>query len=310
MKILSCLVLLALESLDTARGFAPSHQTHHGTAKYIPHSNNVLVGEDQPLSTFQQKTRHLPVIQAKNTDVVESDEQTPFWNDLSINPPYVAAYVLFLSFAFYRSFTEPEGASMEILQGFFVDPINPGCNELFVAIFNLLGLYFVPLACLLMPGAKGQKLPATPFIFASMLGGYGFLGPYVMTREPSFSVVKKSDLGWFTSKVLENKIFNWVTVALILSAYINSGCIGALVSDPNGLISGYGDLASQTAIASASSMDFAILTLVAASFVPEDLARRGVQGGIAPYAIAASTVLLPGVGAALYCALRPPLDEE
>lgn len=142
-----------------------------------------------------------------------------------------------------------------------------------------------------------------------MLGGYGFLGPYVMTRQPSLAPVRKSDLGWFTSNVLENKIFNLVTVGLILAAYINSGCVAALVSDPNGLISGYSDLVSQTAIASASSMDFAILTLVAASIVPEDLARRGVNGGIAPYAVAASTLLIPGVGAALYCALRPQLDE-
>ena len=156
----------------------------------------------------------------------------------------------------------------------------------------------------------GWKYHKRPFIFASMLGGYGFLGPYVMTREPSLSLVKKSDLGWFTSNVLENKIFNLVAVSLILSAYINSGCITALVSDPNALIGGYSDLVSQTAIASASSMDFVILTLVAASLVPEDLARRGVKGGVAPYAVAASTVLLPGVGAALYCALRPPLDED
>lgn len=154
------------------------------------------------------------------------------------------------------------------------------------------------------------KYHERPFIFASMLGGYGFLGPYVITREPSLSLLKKSDLGWFTANVLENKIFNWVSVVLILSAYINSGCISALVSDPGGLVSGYGDLVSKTAIASASSMDFAILTLVAASLVPEDLARRGVQGVIAPYAIAASTLLLPGVGAALYCALRPTLDDE
>jgi hypothetical protein len=160
MKLISCIALLALKSLDTARGFTPPHKPQ-STSKNIPGANNALVGNVQPLKTFHQTTRHLPIVQAKSSDAAESDERTPFWSDLSINPPYAMAYVLFLSFAFYRSFTEPEGASMEILQGFFADPINPGCNELFVAIFNLLGLYFVPLACLLMPGAKAQKLPAT-----------------------------------------------------------------------------------------------------------------------------------------------------
>jgi hypothetical protein len=160
-----------------------------------------------------------------------------------------------------------------------------------------------------MPGAKGQKLPATPFLIASMLGGYGFLGPYMITRKPSMEIVNKSDLGWITANVLENKIINWGLAAIVASAYVSSGFFNALISDPKQLISGYQELFTDTAIASASSMDFLILTLVAASLVPEDLARRGVKKGIAPYAAAFATVLWPGVGAALYCALRPELEE-
>lgn len=119
----------------------------------------------------------------------------------------------------------------------------------------------------------------------------------------------KSDLGWFTANVLENKLFNWGIAAAIISAYITSGGVAAFLSDPNELISGYVDLFSNTAIASASSMDFVILTLSAASFIPEDLSRRGVKGGVSKL-IAASTVLLPGIGVGLYCALRPSLDDE
>ncbi len=88
-------------------------------------------------------------------------QKSGFFDDLTINPPYAIAYVLFLGYAFIRTLGEDEGASMEVLQGFFNDPLNPGCNEIFTTIFNLLGLFFVPMACLLMPGAKGQKLPAT-----------------------------------------------------------------------------------------------------------------------------------------------------
>lgn len=314
MKLLSTFALLSLTSVDTAAGFTPAQTNRHIT-KNVVHRNHgepnsfAAAGLYHFSSTSKQKSSHITVAHAQKTDANDLEEKTGFFSDISINPPYAIAYVTFLAFAFYRSFTEPEGASMQILEGFFADPLNPGCNELFVSIFNLLGLYFVPLACLLMPGAKGQKLPATPFIFASMLGGYGFLGPYAMTRKPSPEVINKSNLGWFTANVLENKIFNWVILAVVSSAYVSSGCVSALFSDPSGLISGYGDLVSETAIASASSMDFVILTLVAASLIPEDLARRGVKGA-SNYAIAASTVLLPGVGAALYCALRPELDAE
>lgn len=303
MKVLPSLVLLAYTSIGS--GFSP---VHNHVLKSQPGTSCVASLQSRPRSNTQylhQKESLLTIAQATNNDQTEIEDQGGF----SINPPYAVAFVSFLSFAFYRSFTEADGASMRILEGFFADPLNPGCNELFVTIFNLLGLYFFPLACLLMPGTKGQKLPATPFVLASMLGGYGFLGPYMITREPSFEVVNKSDLGWFTANVLENKIVNWGLAAIVTSAYVSSGFFNALMSDPNQLISGYKELFSDTAIASASSIDFLILTLVAASLVPEDLARRGVKEGIAPYAAALSTILWPGVGAALYCALRPELEE-
>lgn len=304
MKLFNSLVILASSCFYGTSGFAPVHKQHFAKS---PSSTGdaPFKGVEQPTASSLPPSRHLTAIQAENNESIEIESGEGF----SINPPYAIAFVTFLSFAFYRSFTEADGASMKVLEGFFADPLNPGCNELFATIFNLLGLYFVPLACLLMPGAKGQKLPATPFVLASMLGGYGFLGPYMITRKPAFETVNKSDLGFVTSNILENKIVNWGLTAVIASAYVSSGFFAALVNDPNQLINGYADLFSQTAIASASSMDFLILTLVAASLIPEDLARRGVKEGAAPYAVAASTLLWPCVGVALYCALRPELEE-
>ena len=230
---------------------------------------------------------------------------------ININPPYVLAYILFLAFAYVRQTGETEGASMEILQQYIADPLNPGFNELFITIFNLLGLYAAPLACLLMPGARGQKLPAAPFLLGSMFGGYGVLGIYASTRRPNPSPVSNSELGWFTKNILENKLFNYFILALMTSAYISSGAAAAFISNPGELLHGYGELyAEGSAIVSASSLDFVILTLSAASFIPEDLSRRGYKGDLAPEVIALLTILLPGVGVALYCALRPGLNEE
>ena len=226
----------------------------------------------------------------------------------SINPPYFLAYVLFLGYAFVRSSTEPEGASMEVLQQFLADPLNPGQNELFVSIFNLLGLYFIPIACILLPGARNQRFPAAPFLLGSMFGGYGVLGPYAFTRKPDTSPVTKKDLGFMIKNVTENKLFNWLIFAAFCSAYVQSGFVEALVSNPSDLFEGFVELFKDTAIASASTVDFAILTLSAASFIPEDLERRQWSGDKS--AIALSTLLLPGIGMALYCALRPSLDEE
>jgi len=163
---------------------------------------------------------------------------------------------------------------------------------------------------LLMPGAKGQTLPAAPFVGGSLLGGYGALGIYTSTRKANPSPITKADLGWFTANVLENKVFNWFVFVVFSSAYFSSGALGAFITNPGDLINDYADLFSQTAFVSVSSLDFLILTISAASFIPEDLERRGYKGDLAPSVIAALSCLLPGAGAALYCALRPSLEDE
>lgn len=282
-----------------ALAFAPSSFSQSTTRIELP-INTVT----PPRITSSDKRT---IVKASSDGVDGPESDTP---GLTINPPFALAYVAFLGYAYLRNGAESEGASMEVLQQYIADPTNPGFNELFITVFNLLGLYAAPIACLLMPGAKGQKLPATPFILGAMFGGYGVLGPYAITRTPNPSPVTKADLGWFTANVLENKLFNYFIVLVCASTFVTSGAIGAFVADPGQLLQGYADMFSETAIVSASSLDLAILTLSGASFIPEDLSRRGYKGDVAPELIAASSVLLPGLGVALYCALRPSLDEE
>lgn len=302
------LVVACTASLPQALGFAssPSLSKAGQSSKRPDFPINTVTP-----STITSRRNKLVVAKVSNGgDDGPSSEGSSFLDGIKFNPPYALAYVVFIGFAYARQTAEPEGASMEIIQQFIANPLNPGFNELFLTVFNLLGLYFAPMACLLMPAARGQKFPATPFILGSMFGGYGVLGLYASTRESDPSPVTKADLGWFTANVLENKLFNYFIALLFASAYVTSGALGALAADPVGLVKGYGDVFSETAIASASSLDFVILTLAAASFVPEDLSRRGYRGNVAPELVALSTMLLPGVGVALYCALRPSLDEE
>ena len=240
---------------------------------------------------------------------VDDGSEKGWFRDITINPLYLIPYVGFLAFGFYATNAEAAGASQEILEKFLADPLHPGVNELFATVFNLIGLIGIPLACILMPAAKDQKFPATPFLIASAAAGYGAVGPYVMTRKPVTSV-SSSDLGWFTSNVLENKIFNWFMVAVASSSLFTTGVLNALVQDFSGTVQGYVDVFSSTAIAGASSVDFAILCITAATLIPEDLARRGVTDTTKARVIAASTLLLPMIGATIYCAMRPPIVEE
>ena len=303
MKSVSLLALL----FTSCAGFSSAPATTVTLSKHV--TAMPLARSKTSFSTHTTRTKTTTTVYATNLDSEEQSEGG-FLADVTFNPPYLVAYVSFLLFAFFRTFTEEPGASNDILQAFIADPLHPGCNEIFFAIFNLLGLYFVPMSCLLMPGSnENQKFPAAPFLIGSALGGYGLLGPYAFTRKPDASLKTKADLGWVTANILENKIFNWFIVVALVNAYLSSNVFSTLLSDASGTISGFGQLFSDTAIASASSMDFVILTIAAASFIPEDLSRRGYKGESASL-IAASTVLWPGVGVALYCALRPSLDEE
>ena len=228
---------------------------------------------------------------------------------VDINPVYAAPYVFFLLFGFYMTSHEAAGASQVVLEKFIADPLHPGVNELFATVFNLIGLVGIPLACLIMPSAKGQQFPAPPFLIASAAVGYGAIGPYMMTRKPVTSV-DTDELGWVTKNVLENKIFNWFMVIVAMSSLFTTGLLNALVEDFGGTVAGYADLFSSTAIAGVSSIDFFILCITAGSMVPEDLQRRGFTDKRQANAIAASTLLLPMIGATIYCALRPPLPDN
>ena len=226
-----------------------------------------------------------------------------------INPIYAAPYAFFLLFGVYMTSHEAAGASQEVLEKFIADPLHPGVNELFATVFNLIGLVGIPLACIIMPSARGQRFPAPPFLIASAAVGYGAIGPYMMTRKPVTSV-NTDELGWVTLNILENKIFNWFMVIVAMSSLFTTGLLGALLEDFGGTVSGYADIFSSTAIAGVSSVDFAILCATGASMIPEDLERRGFADKSKANAIAASTLLLPMIGSTIYCALRPPLPEN
>jgi hypothetical protein len=128
-------------------------------------------------------------------------------------------------------------------------------------------------------------------------------------RKP-VTEVDRADLGWFTANVLENKIVAWFMVMVSFGSIISTGLLSGLTSDLAGEVQGYLELVSTTALASASSLDIMLLTVTAASLIPEDLRRRGVQDEYQMRAIALATLFLPVLGSVLYCALRPSLLED
>mmetsp|Transcript_9829 Transcript_9829/g.9497 ORF Transcript_9829/g.9497 Transcript_9829/m.9497 type:complete len:311 (-) Transcript_9829:242-1174(-) len=236
-----------------------------------------------------------------------SEEETT--DNFQINPLFATLWAGFFLFGILQTAGEGVGSgtpSQELIERYIANPSKPDLNEIFNFIFNLLGLAPLIAASLIMPGAKFQKLPATPFLIGSAALGYGALGVYMTGRVPAKNV-SKSDLGWFTSNVLENKLFNSLLVLVGGNLLFQLG--GALSADAQGVINGFVDLTSHAAVALVSSIDLCILTLTLSILVAEDLERRGVEDKQAITAISASTLLLPIIGASIYCALRPSLPE-
>lgn len=298
---------ILLACVRSVVSFAPS--TTISSPIPFPHTSKINTSFVNDAST----TSRASMFQNKSSLRMKNDIESNngFFKDITINTLYAVPYLIFFSVATYMTVNEgSSGASQDIINAFIADPLHPNTgSSLFEVVFNTLGLVGLPMACLLMPAANDQKFSATPFLFGSSLAGYGSLGLYMMTRKPR-EEVSVEDLGWFTKNVLENKTFNWLLVAALLNIYLITGAGQDLFSDFSGTFRTFLDTIEKSALGLTSTVDLTILCLTGASLIPEDLARRGITDKGKAYAIAVSTLLLPAVGTAVYCALRPSLKQE
>jgi hypothetical protein len=258
---------------------------------------------------MDRRPAHIKILHAANNGA--GAEQS----SLNFNPLYGALWILFLGFGLFLSPGELlDPTDTIIIEGFINDPSNASgaMNPLFFAVFNALGVMPIVMAQLILPQGSKQGVPAAPFLLGSFAAGYGSAGLYLTLRAPPVNTKNKTEASWITANVMDNKIANWIVVALCGSVVVTSG----ILSSPDGLtniLESYQLLASTSKLVSVSSVDLLILNVVAATLIPQDYRLRKADGegknGMVSL-MAASTVLLPVIGAAVYCALRPPLPEE
>jgi hypothetical protein len=264
-----------------------------------------------PTSTTISRSPSL-VLLFPSTSSAAEEEEDEVVDYFQFNPLYGGLLAAFLTYGIFLSpgeiFSDIDNG---MLQAYMDNPSQPqGINELFLCIFNGLGIMPLVLSQLVVPqGNNKSGLPAAPFLLASAAMGYGGLGVYLSLRAaPVESKTQDSEVGWITRNVLENKFFNFALVALCGTTVLSSG---VLYQDFTTVLSGFQDLIATSKLASVSSVDLFILTIVAATLIPRDYQLRvpDVEDNQANI-IAASTLLVPIVGAALYCAWRPSLPES
>ena len=179
-------------------------------------------------------------------------------------------------------------------------------NELWFAVWNSFAVVPAVLAALAAPTGRGQRLPASPFLWGSAAFGYFSLGPYFATRTVTVGPLRRSDLGWASRNVFESRAFGIVVAAIALSIPVTSDLLvpgfdfGAKAAE-------YADMFASSRFVSVASADIAIMSALASVLVSEDCKLRGWEDRST--ALLAGTLLLPVLGPCLYLAARPSLEE-
>ncbi len=169
-----------------------------------------------------------------------------------------------------------------------------GINPVIISLFNLMGIFPLIYASVLLIDGRGQKIWA--WLFSTLSFGVGAFAilPYLALREdnPKFSGKK----GWFL-KILDS---NWLAVFLTLVA---TTLVGFALFQGD-----WGDFVQQwqtNRFIHVMSLDFCLLCSLFPALLGDDMARRNLDNPLLFWAAAH----FPLFGALFYLALRPQLPE-
>ena len=178
-------------------------------------------------------------------------------------------------------------------------PFDGTVSPLFVIIFNLLGLYPLIYASLLLSASKSQRIPALPFVAGSLALGFFGIGPYLGLREYKTDVTNEErgrGSGIFESK--------------LVMALVSIGTLGLLQYTILNKFDGetfnsYLELFKTQRLVHISTIDFTILTLALWDPLKEDMIRRDWRG---PSAL--TVCALPIIGPLSYLLFRDKLPSN
>lgn len=236
-------------------------------------------------------------------------------------PPRYGLGAVYGGFAVYVLFFAPGSWNDAGQLGLILSGKLGEANDVFFAIFNLLGAASVNFAALLNAGAPRQgKLSTNLFSLAGFFVGFWAFGPYLIGREYAPNVVEEEvrDCG-VVSRLLESKILGIGAVLYSLWAYafaLGLFSPGTIEYHDVVLYASVVDLfrlLSYDRGACSTCLDCVILCTVIWGPLTEDMSRRGwfKKGkNLESVLTALSFMLVPVLGPAVYLVLRPPLPSR
>jgi drug/metabolite transporter (DMT)-like permease len=164
--------------------------------------------------------------------------------------------------------------------------------EIVVALFNLMGIWPIIYACVLLADGRGQKVRSFPFVIGSFAVGAFAILPYLAWREPNPKFIGEKD--WILN-IFDSRIIG--IVLSILTAVLLSYALS------NGNWSDFSQQWQESQFIPIMSLDFCLLCLLFPTVLGDDLARRGSKSSLLFWLVA----LIPLVGPLMYLCFRPQL---
>ena len=160
-------------------------------------------------------------------------------------------------------------------------------------MFNLLGVWPMMFAAVLLADAAGRRLPAWPFVIGSFFSGAFAVLPYLALRDDhgDFPGERRAFVRFFDARA------TGVLLALSTLALVAYGLTGSPAV--------YAEWFEADALVHIMTIDFCLLCLIFPTVLGDDMARRGLQSRTLFWAVS----LVPLLGPASYLALRPRLTE-
>lgn len=208
----------------------------------------------------------------------------------------IALWSLWAGFILYILFLAPpvQASTLILIQNLFTGhwlEINP----IVFSLFSLIGIWLLIYSSLILVDGRMQKIPAWPFLLASIITGVTSLIPYLALREPNQEFSGKKDI---LLKVFDSRWTGFIltisTIVLLLYSFTKGDWQDFIFQfQTNRFIHGM-------------SLAFGLFCLLFPTLLVDDITRRGVKNK----PILQLVSFTPLLGALFYLCWRPPLWES
>lgn len=161
-----------------------------------------------------------------------------------------------------------------------------------IALFNLMGVWPLIMAAILLIDGRGQKIPAWPFLLGSCVLGNFILFPYIILRKSNPQFDGNKTLG---VRFAESKIFA-VVIFLAANAMILIGLL-------KGTLSGFTSAFEVNNLVNIMTYDFLLFLFAFPAILGDDMKRRHMDDKVQFW----FHTLVPVLGPCLYLLVRPKL---